>query len=207
MPLIQLSGSKHFCVSTVVRIFLLMVACVTINVCLMTNDSVASWDIINPGTVYIGVFKTELFTLGALPMMLDRSLLTFLDDSEKAGWVCDGAKPLAQAMEAFVVMSAVLCSLAMLSAVPFRDIRVLNASIALGVAASVVQVVAIALWVAFRHIKCTVGGTHQPRFPDGSDTYGIVLMSISLVFIVASVPLGVFSRTAHKEAFSYVSIQ
>ena len=63
------------------------------------------------------------------------------------------------------------------------------------------------MWVAFRHVQCTWGDTRQQLFPDGSDTYGIVLMSISLVFIVASVPLGVYARTAHKEAYSYVSIQ
>ena len=155
----------------------------------------------------IGVFKTESTMQGIVLTTVEESLMAFLDDSEQTGWVCDGAKPLARAMEAFFVMSAVCCAFSMLSTAPSRDLRLLNLSLVLGVAASVFQTITIALWVAFRHIKCTVGGTPQPRFPDGSDTYGIVLMSISLVFIVASVPLGVFSRTMHKEAYSYVSIQ
>ena len=207
MALYQLRESKHFCVSTVVRIVLLMFASISIIVCAATDDSVAQWDL-SPSTAYVGVFKTEI---SSQLTTLDQSLLGFLDDAKKNGVHCDAK--LAQAMQAFVVLSAVAVCLATLSAVPFRDMRLLNASIVLGVVASVFQSVAIALWVAFRHIECTWEGSDssppasQALFPDGSDTYGIVLMSISLVFIVASVPLGVYSRTAHKEAFSYVSIQ
>ena len=207
MDMMRSPESKKYCVSMILRIVLLMFAAVSLYICMLSDDSVASYSIVNPGTVNIGVFKTTFTTQGAFSVTIDESLLAFLDESEKTGWVCDGAKPLARGMEAFVVMSAICCAFSMLSTVPSRNLRLLDVSLVLGVATSVFQIIAIALWVAFRHIKCTVGDTHQPRFPDGSDTYGIVLMAISLVFIIASVPLGVFSRAMHKEAFSYASIQ
>ena len=199
--------SKKYCVSLIVRIVLLLFATISLITCTRSDDSVASYNIVGP--VHVGVFTAEYTTGGLLSLTLEESLMAFLDDSEKAGWVCDGAKPLARAMEAFAVLSTICCAFLLCFVVStlLRDLWLLDLSLVLGVATSVFQTITIALWVAFRHIKCTVGGTPQPRFPDGSDTYGIVLMSISLVFIVASVPLGVFSRTMHKEAFSYVSIQ
>eukprot|EP00754_Rhynchopus_humris_P023992 Rhum_TRINITY_DN14855_c2_g2::Rhum_TRINITY_DN14855_c2_g2_i2::g.122548::m.122548 len=204
MNLMHSPESKRYCASMVARIVLLMFATISLYICMLSDDSVASYRIANPGTVDIGVFKTTFTTL---TITIDESLIAFLDDSVKTGWVCDGAKPLARGLEAFVVLSAISCAFSMLSAAPSRDVRLLNLSLVLGVAAGVFQTIAIALWVAFRHIKCTVMGTHQPRFPDGSDTYGIVLMSISLVVIIASVPLGVYSRAMHKAAYSYASIQ